>query len=79
MPVEGKAFRFTLLEEVAPLLVQCKCVGSQSAAQLMVAVGDNPERIGYKAPAQVMDAFFGRTRPVGTHVGQHGCKEKMAA
>mgnify|MGYP002769572717 CR=1 FL=1 len=30
--------------DAAPLLVRPKCVGAQSAAQLMVTVGDNPER-----------------------------------
>lgn len=38
-----------LLEEAAPLLIQCKCVGVQSATQLMVAVGDNPERLRSEA------------------------------
>lgn len=32
-----------------PLLVQLKCVGAQSAAQLMVTVGDNPERLRSEA------------------------------
>lgn len=35
--------------DAAPLLVQLKCVGAQSAAQLMVTVGDNPERLGSEA------------------------------
>lgn len=30
-----------ILADTAPLLVQLKCVGAQSAAQLMVTVGDN--------------------------------------
>lgn len=34
-----------ILADAAPLLVRCKCVGAQSAAQLMVTVGDNPERL----------------------------------
>lgn len=34
-----------ILADAAPLLVQLKCVGAQSAAQLMVTVGDNPERL----------------------------------
>lgn len=38
-----------LLEDAAPLLLECKCVGPQSAAQLMVTVGDNPERIRSEA------------------------------
>lgn len=33
----------------ASLLVQLKCVGAQSAAQLMVTVGDNPERLRAEA------------------------------
>lgn len=33
-----------ILADAAPLLVKCSCVGPQSAAQLMVTVGDNPER-----------------------------------
>lgn len=35
--------------DAAPLLVRLKCVGAQSAAQLMVTVGDNPERPRSKA------------------------------
>lgn len=38
-----------LLAEAAPLLVQCSCVGAQSATQLMVTVGDNPERLKSEA------------------------------
>lgn len=38
-----------ILAESAPLLVQLKCVGAQSAAQLMVTVGDNPERLRSEA------------------------------
>lgn len=38
-----------LLEETAPLLVRCKCVGAQSAAQLMVTVGDDLERLRSEA------------------------------
>lgn len=38
-----------LLAEAAPLLVQCRCVGAQSATQLMVTVGDNPERLKSEA------------------------------
>lgn len=38
-----------ILSEAAPLLVQCKCVGAQSATQLMVTVGDNPERLKSEA------------------------------
>ena len=38
-----------LLEECAPLLVRCSCVGAQSATQLMVTVGDNPERLKSEA------------------------------
>lgn len=38
-----------LLGECAPLLVGCSCVGAQSAAQLMVTVGDNPERLKSEA------------------------------
>lgn len=38
-----------ILADAAPLLVQLKCVGAQSAAQLMVAVGDNPERLRSEA------------------------------
>lgn len=38
-----------LLEEAAPPLIQCKCVGAQSATQLMVTVGDNPERLRSEA------------------------------
>ena len=38
-----------ILADAAPLLVQLKCVGAQSAAQLMVTVGDNPERIRSEA------------------------------
>ena len=44
-PGEGRA----LLEECAPLLVRCSCVGAQSATQLMVTVGDNPERLKSEA------------------------------
>lgn len=35
--------------DAAPLPVQLKCVGAQSAARLMVAVGDDPERLGSEA------------------------------
>ena len=38
-----------ILADAAPLLVKCSCVGPQSAAQLMVAVGDNPERLRSEA------------------------------
>lgn len=38
-----------ILEDAAPLLVKCSCVGPQSAAQLMVTVGDNPERLKSEA------------------------------
>lgn len=38
-----------ILADAAPLLVQLKYVGAQSAAQLMVAVGDNPERLRSEA------------------------------
>ena len=38
-----------ILADAAPLLVRLECVGAQSAAQLMVTVGDNPERIGSEA------------------------------
>lgn len=38
-----------ILAEAAPLLVRCKCVGAQSAAQLMVTAGDNPERLKSEA------------------------------
>ena len=38
-----------ILADAAPLLVQLKCVGAQSAAQLMVTVGDNPERLRSEA------------------------------
>lgn len=38
-----------VLEDAAPLLVKCKCVGPQSAAQLMVTMGDNPERLKSEA------------------------------
>lgn len=38
-----------ILADAAPLLVQLKCVGAQSAAQLMATVGDNPERLGSEA------------------------------
>ena len=34
-----------ILEEVAPLLLEEKCVSSQGAVQLMIRVGDNPERL----------------------------------
>lgn len=37
------------LADAAPPLVQLKCVGAQSAAQLMATVGDNPERLGSEA------------------------------
>ncbi len=37
------------LADAAPLLVQLKCVGAQSAARLMATVGDNPERLGSEA------------------------------
>ena len=38
-----------ILAGAAPLLVQLKCVGAQSAAQPMVTVGDSPERLGSEA------------------------------
>ena len=38
-----------ILVDAAPLLVQLKCVGAQSAAQLMATVGDNPERLRSEA------------------------------
>lgn len=38
-----------ILVDAAPLLVQLKCVGTQSAAQLMATVGDNPERLRSEA------------------------------
>ena len=38
-----------ILADAAPLPVQLKCVGAQSAAQLMVTVGDNPERLRSEA------------------------------
>ena len=38
-----------ILADAAPLLVKCSCVGPQSAAQLMVTVGDNPERLKSEA------------------------------
>ena len=38
-----------ILDDAAPLLVKCSCVGPQSAAQLMVTVGDNPERLKSEA------------------------------
>lgn len=38
-----------ILADAAPLLVRLKCVGAQSAAQLMVTVGDNPERLRSEA------------------------------
>ena len=34
-----------ILEEVAPLLLEEKCVSSQGTVQLMIRVGDNPERL----------------------------------
>lgn len=37
------------LADAAPLLVQPKCVGAQSAAQLTATVGDDPERLGSEA------------------------------
>lgn len=38
-----------ILADAAPLLVQLKCVGAQSAARPMVTVGDNPERLRSEA------------------------------
>lgn len=38
-----------ILADAAPLLIKCKCVGPQSAAQLMVTVGDNPDRLRSEA------------------------------
>lgn len=38
-----------ILNELAPLLTKCSCVGPQSAAQIMVTVGDNPERLRSEA------------------------------
>ena len=38
-----------VLADAAPLLVECSCVGPQSAAQPMVAVGDDPERLRSEA------------------------------
>lgn len=38
-----------ILTDADSLLVQLKCVGAQSAAQLMVTVGDNPERLRSEA------------------------------
>ena len=38
-----------ILADAAPLLVRLEYVGAQSAAQPMVTVGDNPERIGSEA------------------------------
>lgn len=38
-----------ILRDSAPLLLECSCVGPQSAAQLMVTAGDNPERLGSEA------------------------------
>ena len=38
-----------ILADAAPLLVRLECVGAQSAAQLMVTVGDNPERLRSEA------------------------------
>ena len=38
-----------VLADAAPLLVECSCVGPQPAAQPMVAVGDNPERLRSEA------------------------------
>ena len=38
-----------VLADAAPLLVKCSCVGPQSAAQPMVAVGDDPERLRSEA------------------------------
>lgn len=55
-----------LLGECAPLLVGCSCVGAQSAAQLMVTVGDNPERL--KSEAGVRDVV---RRCAGARVFRH--------
>ena len=38
-----------MLEECEPPLDRCSCVGAQSATQLMVTVGDNPERLKSEA------------------------------
>ena len=38
-----------VLRDVAPMLVELKCVGAQSAAQIMVTVGDNPDRLKSEA------------------------------
>jgi hypothetical protein len=56
-----------ILEEVAPLLLEEKCVGSQGAVQLMIRVGDNPERL--KERVVVRDAVRGDTAScvVGAH------------
>lgn len=38
-----------ILADAAPLPVKCGCAGPQSAARLMVTVGDNPERLKSEA------------------------------
>lgn len=38
-----------ILADAAPLPAKCSCAGPQSAARLMVAVGDNPERLRSEA------------------------------
>ena len=38
-----------VLADAAPLLVECSCVGPQSAAQPMATVGDDPERLRSEA------------------------------
>ena len=40
-----------ILEEVAPLLLEEKCVSSQGAVQLMIRVGDNPGRLKQRVVA----------------------------
>ncbi|QUC03996.1 hypothetical protein [Atopobium sp. oral taxon 416] len=40
-----------ILEEVAPLLLEEKCVSSQGTVQLMIRVGDNPERLKQRVVA----------------------------
>ena len=43
-----------ILADAAPLLVRLECVGAQSAAQLMVTVGDNPERLRSEASSAML-------------------------
>ena len=40
-----------ILEEVAPLLLEEKCVSSQGTVQLMIRVGDNPGRLKQRVVA----------------------------